>query len=175
METFDSNSMYLSRIKGRLQLLDNTGLFSDGTAVKIVGQNTFDICNKYLDDVILVDTDDICLAIKDIYDDTRSIMEPAGALSLAGLKKYAAKYNLVDKKMVSILSGANMDFSKLRFISDRTGVKSDREALLYISIPEKPGTFLKMYQQIFPRNVLEFSYRYSGKENANIFIVIKPI
>jgi threonine dehydratase len=170
IETFDSNSMYLSRIKGDLQLLENTGLFSDGTAVKIVGQHTFEICNKYLDDIILVDTDDICLAIKDIYDDTRSIMEPAGALGLAGLKKYVTKYNLTDKKLVAILSGANMDFNKLRFISDRTGIKSDKEAMLYISIPEKPGTFLEMYQQIYPRNVLEFSYRYSGKDNANILI-----
>ena len=170
VETFDSNSMYLSLKKGEPYQISNSGLFSDGTAVKLVGDKCFEICNKHLDEVILVDTDDICLAIKDIYEEDRSIMEPAGALSIAGMKKYINRHNLENQNIVNILSGANMDFNKLRFISDRTGIKSEKEAILYISIPEKPGTFLQMYQQVYPRNVLEFSYRYSGLDNANIFL-----
>lgn len=172
VETFDANSMHQSKLKDQVICLENVGLFADGTAVREVGSHTFNICKKNLDDIILVDTDDICLAIKDIYEDTRTITEPSGALGIAGIKKYLAKYNLENKNMVSIITGANMDFNKLSFIADRTGFKSNKEAMFFISIPEKPGTFLQMYQQIYPRNVLEFSYRYSDKETANILMSV---
>jgi len=172
VETFDSNSMYLSMINNNLVKLKESGLFSEGTAVKAIGDINYEISKDFIDDVVLVDTDDICLAIKDIYDDTRTIVEPAGALSLAGLKKYLIKYKLEDKNLVSIISGANMDFNKLRFISDRTGIKSDKEVMLNISTPEKPGSFLEMYNQIYPRNVLEFSYRYSASNEANIIVTL---
>ena len=172
VETFDANCMYKSRLKDMILCLDNVGLFADGTAVKEVGANTFNICKKNLDDIVLVDTDDICLAIKDIYEDTRTISEPSGALGVAGMKKYIIKHKLENKNIVNILTGANMDFNKLSFVADRTGIKSNKEAMFFISIPEKPGTFLEMYQQIYPRNVLEFSYRYSDDKIANILISV---
>jgi threonine dehydratase len=170
VQTYDSNSMYKSIATNKKYILDEVGLFSDGTAVKEVGYLNYQICHKYLDDIILVDTDDLCLAIKDIYNECRAIMEPAGALSTAGLKKYVEKYNINNKNLVAILSGANMDFNKLRFISDRASIKTCNEVLLSITIPEKPGSFIKMYNQIYPRNVLEFSYRYSNNNMANVFI-----
>lgn len=172
VETFDANGMYQSKLKNKVSCLNNVGLFADGTAVKQVGDHTFDLCRQNLDDIVLVDTDDICLAIKDIYEDTRVISEPSGALGIAGMKKYITKHKLENKNIISIITGANMDFNKLSFVADRTGIKSNKEAMFYISIPERPGTFLQMYQQIYPRNVLEFSYRYSNKKTANIFISV---
>jgi threonine dehydratase len=170
VQTYDSNSMYLSLKSDTKQVVSNVGLFSDGTAVGEVGDLPLDICRKTVDDVILVDTDDICLAIQDIYNETRTIMEPAGALSVAGMKKYIYENKIQNKNIVSVLTGANMDFKKLRFIADRATVKNDNEVLFAISMPEKPGTFLKLYENIYPRNVLEFSYRYSDNKEANIFI-----
>ncbi|VVU94310.1 Pyridoxal-phosphate dependent enzyme [seawater metagenome] len=170
VQTYDSNGMYLSINEKEKIILPNVGLFSDGTAVKEVGNLTYEICQEILDDIVLVDTDDICLAIKDVYNDTRNIMEPAGALSVAGMKKYINQKQLNGKNIISILSGSNMDFKKISFVSDRANIKTKKEVLLAITIPEKPGTFLTMYNSIYPRNVLEFSYRYSNKETANIFI-----
>ena len=170
VQTFDSNSMNQSLIKNKRIRLNSIGSFSDGTAVKEVGDITFEICKKHVDDIILVDIDEICLSIQDIYQETRVIVEPAGALSLAGLKKYCKINDLLNKNLVSVISGANMDFKKISFVIDRAKNKSNSEANLAIQVPEKPGTFLQLYNNIFPRNVLEFSYRFNSKKKANIFI-----
>ncbi|KAL7945175.1 threonine dehydratase I [Trichoderma barbatum] len=172
VEASDANAMALSLKQGRRVMLKEVGLFADGAAVKIPGEETFRICREVVDEVVEVTTDEICAAIKDMYDDTRSGLEPAGALSIAGLKKYVAGKPSVDPKrtLIAVTSGANMNFDRLRFVAERATLGEGREVLMAASIPERPGAFAKLVDTIMPRPVTEFSYRYSSGNVANVLI-----
>ncbi|KAH9858424.1 threonine ammonia-lyase [Lenzites betulinus] len=171
-ETVDGDAMERSLRQGERVTLSEVGLFSDGTAVRIVGQEPFRICKRLLDGVVKVDTDEICAAIKDVFEETRSITEPAGALALAGLKRYIADNQLIgaEKKFVAVISGANMNFDRLRFVAERAELGEGREALLSVEIPEKPGSFVALHDMIHPRATTEFVYRYHHPERAQIFL-----
>ena len=153
--------------------LSQVGLFADGTAVAQIGEETFRVLRKTIDGVITVNTDEICAAIKDIFDDTRSIAEPSGALALAGLKKYAEENKLHDKNLVAIDSGANINFDRLRYISERTEIGEQREAVLAVTIPEKPGSFKAFCNTLGKRNITEFNYRYADQKQAHIFVGVQ--
>jgi threonine dehydratase len=153
--------------------LSQVGLFADGTAVSQIGEETFRVLRKTIDGVITVNTDEICAAIKDIFDDTRSIAEPSGALALAGLKKYAEDNNLHDENLVAIDSGANINFDRLRYISERTEIGEKREAVLAVTIPEKPGSFKAFCNTLGKRNITEFNYRYADQKQAHIFVGVQ--
>ncbi|GLB37455.1 putative threonine ammonia-lyase [Lyophyllum shimeji] len=163
VETVDGDAMHRSLAKRERVTLREVGPFSDGTAVKIVGEEPFRICQNLLDDIVLVDNDEICAAIKDVFEETRSITEPAGALALAGLKRYIVDNNLVgaQKKFVAVISGANMNFDRLRFVAERAELGEGREVLLSVDIPERPGSFIALHSTIHPRAVTEFIYRYN--------------
>lgn len=163
VEADDASAMAQSLIKRERVLLPEVGLFADGAAVKTVGVETFRLCKEVVDEVILVSTDETCAAIKDFFEDTRSIVEPAGALALAGLKKYVADHPSPDPKreLVAIASGANMNFDRLRFVADRAALGEQKEALLLVEIPECPGSFATLVESVLPQAVTEFSYRYS--------------
>ncbi len=169
VETVDSNAMVQSLAAGKRIELDTVGLFADGAAVKLVGAETFRLCQEYVDEMIVVDNDAICATIKDVFEDTRSILEPAGALSLAGAKEYAKRHHLRDKTLVAIGSGANMNFDRLRFVAERAEVGEKREAVLAVTIPEKPGSFKKFCKLLGNRNITEFNYRYADAAEAHIF------
>jgi threonine dehydratase len=153
--------------------LENVGLFADGTAVKFVGEETFRVCREYLDDIILVDTDAICAAIKDVFEDTRSILEPSGALAIAGAKEYAKQHKLKDKTLVAVASGANTNFDRLRFVAERAEVGEQREAVLAVTLPEKPGAYKRFVDLIGSRNITEFNYRYHDAGEAHVFVGIQ--
>ena len=152
---------------GKVITLPTVGLFADGAAVRTVGTETFRVCSKLADEMITVNTDEICAAIKMGFNDTRCVMEPAGALALAGLVKYAKQKNWNDKTCVAITSGANIDFDRLRFVSERA---DSSETFMSISIPERAGSFRQLHSLIHPRNVTEFSYRHNGSDSANVFV-----
>nr|POE77631.1 threonine dehydratase, mitochondrial [Quercus suber] len=172
VETYDANGLVQSLKAGKIVTLSNVGLFADGAAVKTVGAETFRICQEVVDDVIQVDTDDLCAAIKDVFEDTRSILEPAGALSLAGLKKYVANNPSRDtsRQLVAVASGANMNFDRLRFVAERAALGEKKEALLYVTIPENPGAFARLVSIIHPMGITEFCYRYCTSTAANVLI-----
>ncbi|CAG8525756.1 484_t:CDS:2 [Paraglomus occultum] len=170
VETYDANAMTLSLKAQKRIALDEVGLFADGAAVRLVGEETFRVCKEVIDEMVLVSTDEICAAIKDVFEDTRSIVEPAGALSVAGLKKYIAEKNLSGKCCVAITSGANMNFDRLRFVAERAELGEHREALISAIIPERPGSFVQLYNHIHPRAITEFSYRYSDSKKAWIYM-----
>jgi threonine dehydratase len=174
VETYDANAMVQSLTKGEKVVLDEVGLFADGAAVKAVGDETFRICKDVVDEIIQVNTDETCAAIKDVFEDTRGIVEPAGALALAGLKKYVAKYPSANSRrgLVAIASGANMQFDRLRFVAERAALGERREALLCVTIPEEPRAFSKLINTVLPRAVTEFSYRYGDDKSANIIMGI---
>ncbi len=153
--------------------LDHVGLFADGVAVKRIGEETFRVCYQHLDEVITVSTDEICAAIKDIFDDVRAIGEPAGALSLAGLKKYAQNNDVADLHLAAILSGANMNFHTLRYVSERAELGEGKEAVLSVTIPEEKGSFLNFCETLKGRSMTEFNYRYSDKKDASIFVGVR--
>ncbi|KAJ7579158.1 tryptophan synthase beta subunit-like PLP-dependent enzyme [Mycena floridula] len=163
VETMDGDAMDRSLAKGERVMLDEVGPFSDGTAVKIVGQEPFRICKELLDGVVRVDNDEICAAIKDIFEATRSVTEPAGAVALAGLKRYIVTNGLINaqKRFVVVVSGANMNFDRLRFVAERAALGEGREALISVDVPEKPGSFVALHSVIHPRQVTEFIYRYN--------------
>jgi threonine dehydratase len=170
VETFDADALYQSlNAKERVQL-ETVGAFADGTAVKILGEETFKVCSEVVDEVIRVDTDEICAAIKDVFEDTRSIVEPSGAMTVAGMKRYIEQHPELDHSKASyipILSGANMNFDRLRFVSERAVLGEGKEVFMLISIPDVPGSFQKLQSVIHPRTVTEFSYRYnSNQENG---------
>ncbi|KAH9961562.1 tryptophan synthase beta subunit-like PLP-dependent enzyme [Russula dissimulans] len=171
-ETFDGDAMARSLDKGERVVLPEVGPFSDGTAVRIVGEEPFRICSQLLDGVVKVDNDEICAAIKDIFEETRSVTEPAGALALAGLKRYILNNQLVGsgKKFVAVVSGANMNFDRLRFVAERAALGEGREALLSVDIPERPGSFFALHTVIHPRSVTEFIYRYNSADRAQVFL-----
>jgi threonine dehydratase len=170
VEARDAEAMTESLKKGERVALDQVGLFADGAAVKQVGVNTFALCQQYVDEMIVVDNDAICAAIKDVFEDTRSILEPAGALAVAGLKAYALRENIQDKTLIGIASGANMNFDRLRFIAERAEIGEKREAVFAVTIPEKPGAFKAFCRLLGGRNITEFNYRYSDPKNAHIFV-----
>lgn len=170
VETFDADAMRQSLAAGKRVRLPQVGLFADGTAVKQVGEETFRLCREYVDEVILVDTDAICAAIKDVFEDTRSILEPSGALAVAGAKEYARQHKLKDKNLVAVTSGANMNFDRLRFVAERAEVGEQREAVLAVTLPEQPGAYKKFLALLGNRNVTEFNYRYNTADAAHVFV-----
>ncbi|KAI1077592.1 threonine dehydratase I [Whalleya microplaca] len=174
VETEDANAMVQSLAAGQRVVLKEVGLFADGAAVKTVGEETFRICQEVIDEVIQVNTDETCAAIKDVFEDTRSIVEPAGALSLAGLKKWIVNNPSSDRNrsVIAITSGANMNFDRLRFVAERATLGEGKEALLCVRIPERPGAFAELVNNIMPHAVTEFSYRYATNEVANILVGI---
>ncbi|KAI1638722.1 threonine dehydratase [Biscogniauxia mediterranea] len=174
VETEDANAMVQSLQQGKRVVLNEVGLFADGAAVKTVGEETFRICQEVVDEIVQVNTDETCAAIKDVFEDTRSIVEPAGALSLAGLKKWVAANPSSDcnRSVIAITSGANMNFDRLRFVAERATLGEGKEALLCVGIPERPGSFAELITNVMPHAVTEFSYRYATSETANVLIGI---
>ncbi|KAF1024117.1 MAG: L-threonine dehydratase biosynthetic IlvA [Paracidovorax wautersii] len=171
----DSDAMVRSVEGGRRVTLPEVGLFSDGTAVKLVGEETFRVSRELVDDYVIVDTDAVCAAIKDIFTDTRSIVEPSGALAVAAIKQYAAQHKLKGQTFAAILCGANMNFDRLRFVAERAMVGEEREALFAVTIPEERGSFRRFCEAIEqlpggPRNVTEFNYRISSQQAAHVFV-----
>jgi threonine dehydratase len=154
-------------------VLQQVGLFADGVAVAQIGQHTFDICRRYVDEVVTVSTDEICAAIKDIYDDTRSITEPAGALAVAGIKKYVEREGVSGQTLVAIDSGANVNFDRLRYVAERAELGEKREAIIAVTIPEQPGSFKAFCQAIGKRQITEFNYRYHNDRSAQIFVGVQ--
>jgi len=170
VEPEDADAMSKSLKENKIIELENVGLFADGVAVKKVGKLTFEITKKYVDKMITVNNDEICAAIKDVFEETRSILEPAGALSIAGMKKdiFEEKYN--ELNLVAIACGANMNFERLRFVAERAELGEYREAMLAVEIPEKAGSLIDLCKILKARNLTEFSYRMSDSKNAQIFI-----
>ena len=173
VQSTDSDAMYRSLKAKRRVTLEDVGLFADGTAVKLAGEETFRICRKYVDEIILVNTDELCAAIKDVFQDTRSILEPSGALAVAGAKLYAAREKLKGETLVAVCSGANMNFDRLRFVSERAEIGEQREAILAVTIPEEAGSFRKFCSLIGNRNITEFNYRYADPQQARVFVGIQ--
>ena len=172
VEAADAAGMTTSIQEGKIVTLPSVGLFADGAAVKTVGTETFRVCNMLVDDMITVTTDEICSAIKLTYNDARVILEPAGALGVAGMKKYVEMNEIAGQTLVAITSGANMDFDRLRFVAERA---DGSERTLAVTIPETPGAFRALYKLIWPRNVTEFSYRYESDGAAHIYISFQPV
>jgi threonine dehydratase len=170
VEAADADAMDRSLKAGKRVRLESVGLFADGAAVKYVGQETFRLCQQYVDEMVLVDTDAICAAIKDVFEDTRSILEPAGALAVAGAKAWAKKHGVQGKTLVAVASGANMNFDRLRFVAERAEVGEQREAVLAVTLPEKPGSYKKFVALIGSRNITEFNYRYHDAGEAHVFV-----
>jgi threonine dehydratase len=164
--------MYRSLAAGRRVTLDDVGIFADGVAVREVGELTFPIVQATVSEVVRVSNDEICAAIKDIFDDTRTIMEPAGALAVAGLRSWVERTGTRGERLAAILSGANMNFDRLRFVAERAELGEAREALIAVTIPERPGAFREFCSAIGRRVVTEFNYRLSGRAQAHIFVGI---
>jgi threonine dehydratase len=173
VEPLEADAMYRSLEVGERVRLDNVGIFADGVAVRQVGVHPFAWAQRAVDAVERVTNDEICAAIKDVFDETRSVMEPAGALSVAGLKAWVGREGARGQRLVAILSGANMNFDRLRFVAERAEVGEAREALLGVTIPERPGAFRSFCTAIGPRVVTEFNYRLAGREAAHIFVGLK--
>ena len=173
VEPEDADAMYQSLKAGRRVTLDQVGLFADGVAVKQVGVETFRLCRTLVDDIIRVDTDAMCAAIKDVFTDTRVILEAAGALSIAGAKAYAQKTRARGQTLVAIASGANMNFDRLRFVAEEAELGEHREAILAVTIPERPGSFKAFCDLLGPRNVTEFNYRYDDPSRAQVFVGVQ--
>jgi threonine dehydratase len=173
VEAADADAMARSLAAGRRVRLEQVGLFADGAAVKYVGAETFRLCKEYVDEMVLVDTDAICAAIKDVFEDTRSILEPAGALAIAGVKAWVKATGAKNKTLVAVASGANMNFDRLRFVAERAEVGEQREAVLAVTIPEKPGSFRRFCGLIGRRAITEFNYRYSDAKEAHVFVGVQ--
>ncbi len=173
VEPEDADAMYQSLKARRRVKLDQVGLFADGVAVKQVGVETFRLCRALVDDIIRVDTDAICAAIKDVFTDTRVILEPAGALAIAGIKAYAHKSRVRGQTLAAVASGANMNFDRLRFVAEEAELGEHREAILAVTIPEKPGSFKAFCELLGPRNVTEFNYRYDDPRAAQVFVGVQ--
>lgn len=173
VQPIESDAMSRSIEAGRRITLDYVGLFADGVAVKQVGKETFRLCHKLVDEIILVDTDAICAAIKDVFEDARASLEPAGALAIAGAKRYVERENIRGDTMVAIASGANMNFDRLRFIAERAELGEKREAILAVTIPETPGSFRKFCSLLGERNITEFNYRYANPREAHVFVGVQ--
>lgn len=170
VETVDGDAMFRSLKAGHRVVLDEVGPFADGTAVRLVGEECYRVCKENLDGIPLVSNDEICAAIKDVYEETRSVPEPSGALALAGLKAHIQQNDLKNsgKTFVAVVSGGNMNFSRLRFVTERAEIGEGREVLMSFRVPEKPGSFIKLHKYLLPRAVTEFSYRYSDSKGGFI-------
>ncbi|HHO70404.1 MAG TPA: threonine ammonia-lyase, biosynthetic [Halothiobacillus sp.] len=173
VEPADAGSLYAALQADERVVLDQVGLFADGVAVKQIGEKPFEVARMAVDEVILATTDEMAAAIKDIFDDTRSITEAAGALALAGLKKYVAREGIKGQTLIAITSGANMNFDRLRFVAERAEIGEQREALFAVTIPERPGSFRSFCELIGRRQITEFNYRYADPDEAQIFVGIK--
>lgn len=173
VEPEDSTAMRDSLAAGEPVVLDHAGIFADGVAVRRVGDETFRLCQQFVDEIITVDTDEICAAIRDIFEDTRSIVEPAGGLSVAGAKKYIADNGIENQTFVTINCGANVNFDRLRHIAERAAVGEHTEMLLAVEIPEEPGSFKRFCEMLGRRGITEFNYRYSDTKSAHIFVGVQ--
>ncbi|AFZ36896.1 L-threonine ammonia-lyase [Stanieria cyanosphaera PCC 7437] len=173
VEPVDADAMYQSLKAGQRVRLSQVGLFADGVAVREVGAETFRLCQKYVDEIILVNTDDTCAAIKDVFEDTRSILEPAGALAIAGAKAYVEREGIVDKTLVAVACGANMNFDRLRFVAERAELGERREAIFAVTIPEERGSFRRFCQCLGQHNLTEFNYRIADAKQAHFFVGIQ--
>ena len=173
VEPVDSPTLYKALEANERVVLDDVGRFADGVAVKQIGALPFEIAKDSVDDVVLVSNDEMCAAIKDIYEDVRSVSEPAGALSTAGVKKYILEHELKDKNIVSIVSGANVNFDRLRYIAERADLGELNEAIVAVTIPEEPGSFLRFCEMLDNSSITEFNYRYAPRKDAHIFVGIK--
>ncbi len=170
VEPEDSAGMYESLRAGKRVTLERLGTFADGVAVRRVGEEPFRLAQKFVDEVILVTTDQICAAIQDIYEDTRAIAEASGALAVAAIKKYVAREGCAGQRLIAINSGANMNFDRLRYVVERADIGAQREALLAVEIPETPGSFLRFCECLGKRSVTEFNYRYANTDRAHLFV-----
>jgi len=173
VEPDDAACMYQALKQNKRVVLDQVGIFADGVAVRQVGEEPFKIASECVDEVLLVSTDEICAAIKDIFDDTRTVVEPAGALTVAGIKKYVEREQLEDKTFVGIVSGANMNFDRLRHVAERAELGEQREVLLAVTISERPGSFREFCEIIGKRGITEFNYRYADPSQAHIFVGVQ--
>ncbi|MFO7602824.1 MAG: threonine ammonia-lyase, biosynthetic [Gammaproteobacteria bacterium] len=173
VEPDDAPSMHDALRADRRVVLDKVGIFADGVAVRQVGEENFRIARQTVDEVVLVTTDELCAAIKDIFDDTRSIVEPAGALAVAGMKKYVYRESISGKTLIAINSGANMNFDRLRHVAERADIGERREALFAVTIPERPGSFREFCDAIGLRGITEFNYRYADSQHAHVFVGIQ--
>ena len=173
VEPVDADAMTRSLKAGKRIKLEHVGLFADGVAVKEVGRETFRLCRGLVDEMVLVDTDEMCAAIKDVFQDTRVILEPAGALAVAGAKAWVAKHRSKKKTLIAVASGANTNFDRLRFIAEEAELGEHREALLAVTIPERPGSFRKFCALLGARNVTEFNYRIADSKDAHIFVGVE--
>ena len=175
VEPVDSDAMSRSLQAGHRVRLEQVGLFADGVAVRQVGEETFRLCQQYVDEILLVDTDNTCAAIKDVFEDTRSILEPAGALAIAGAKAYIAREGISGQTLVAIACGANMNFDRLRFVAERAELGESREAIFAVTIPEQAGSLRKFCELLGSRNLTEFSYRIADQAIAHIFIGVQIV
>jgi threonine dehydratase len=173
VEPDDSPCLFEALKQKRRVLLDQVGMFTDGVAVRQAGKEPYRIARHHVDDVILVSTDEICAAMKDIFDECRSIVEPAGALAVAGIKKYVERSGISGAGLVAINSGANINFDRLRHVSERAEIGENREALLAVTIPEEPGSFRRFCQALGKRGITEFNYRYADTRQAHVFAGVK--
>ncbi|WJF90690.1 threonine ammonia-lyase, biosynthetic [Paraburkholderia bonniea] len=173
VQTDDSCAMAQSLKANQRVTLPEVGLFSDGTAVKLVGEETFRLCQAYLDDVLIVDTDALCAAIKDVFQDTRSVLEPAGALAVAGAKLYAERSGIQAQTLIAVTSGANMNFDRMRFVAERAEVGEAREAVFAVTIPEERGSFRRFCTLVGTRSVTEFNYRIADAHSAHLFVGVQ--
>jgi len=173
VEPDDSNCLQQALAAGERVVLPQVGLFADGVAVAQIGQHTFELCRRYVDEVVTVGSDEICAAIKDIYDDTRSITEPAGALAVAGIKKFVERDGLTGRTLVAIDSGANVNFDRLRHVAERAELGEKREAIVAVTLPERPGSFKTFCEAIGKRQITEFNYRYHTGQDAHIFVGVQ--
>ena len=173
VEPEDAASMTRSLERKRRVTLEQVGIFADGVAVAQVGKETFRLARKLVDDMVTASVDEICAAVKDVFDDTRVIAEPAGALAIAGMKNYVAQHGWQGKTLVAVNSGANVNFDRLRHISERAEIGENRETLFAVTIPERPGSFRRFCDILGKRSVTEFNYRYSDETDAQIFVGIK--
>ncbi|MES2771299.1 MAG: threonine ammonia-lyase, biosynthetic [Pseudomonadota bacterium] len=173
VETLDADAMTRSLKAGKRIRLEHVGLFADGAAVKYVGAENFRLCQQYVDEMISVDTDALCAAIKDVFEDTRAILEPAGALAVAGLKEYVQRKQIRGQNLVAIASGANMNFDRLRFVAERAELGEQREAVFAVTLPETPGSYRQFVSLIGARNITEFNYRHNNSSEAHVFVGIQ--
>ena len=173
VEPSDANAMYQSLQAGERIRLPQVGLFADGVAVRQVGEETFRLCQQYVDEVMLIETDDICAAIKDVFEDTRSILEPAGALAIAAAKAYVEREQITGQRLVAVACGANMNFDRLRFVAERAELGERREAIFAVTIPEERGSLRKFCECIGRRNLTEFNYRIADEQAAHIFVGVQ--
>jgi len=173
VEPDDADAMYQSLQAGERVTLPQVGIFVDGVAVRRVGEHTFRLVREYVDAIVRVGTDEVCAAIKDVFDDTRSIQEPAGALAVAGLKRFVAEHALTGEALVALTCGANMNFGRLRHVAERAEIGEQREALLAVTIPERPGAFKRFCRDLGRHNITEFNYRYAPRPDAHIFVGIE--